>query len=235
MFWTWVLKKIFEKSETQEESIKCTGIPVAWFSPCLHLDISRCSLVLLIALAHGLFVALVAAMGSRFWTALAALVSAAFGVLTGNPAYIVVDLAAVSLALYAFWPPQSPEKAAAKAAAAAENAAYWEAEERKARTKESGVNVWIVGALLVWGYLYLATRPTQPRAQLPDKIVAPTAPSLKAASPIANPAPRRQSTDRPSAASRGDRSSRSSRKSPLEKCLEMMDDEKMVACLEALK
>lgn len=67
--------------------------------------------VLLIALGHGLIVWFIAtATESRFWTVIAAIAAVALGIFTGQPIYMLVDVAAVVIALSLCWPKKKPVK-----------------------------------------------------------------------------------------------------------------------------
>ena len=173
--------------------------------------------VLLIALGHGLFVWFVSAITkSRFWTAIAASAAIVIGVFTGQPTYLLVDVAAVLITLSVCWPKKKiankPE--APPPSKATEN------------SQGSGDGWWsILGVLGACAFLAAKfyNTPTRPiTAPAPQSTVNTQAAALSHASTPARSERPKPKTSRP----------KQTQPPTVESCLKLRSDDAMVRCLE---
>ncbi len=173
--------------------------------------------VLLIALGHGLFVWFVSAITkSRFWTAIAASAAIVIGVFTGQPTYLLVDVAAVLITLSVCWPKKKiankPE--APPPSKATEN------------SQGSGDGWWsILGVLGACAFLAAKfyNTPTRPiTAPAPQSTVNTQAAALSPASTPARSERPKPKTSRP----------KQTQPPTVESCLKLRSDDAMVRCLE---
>lgn len=153
----------------------------------------------------------------------AAIVAATLGLLTGNPAFVGVDLLAVALALYISWNiaktplPRSPEELERR------RLARIAAEEAQARW-DKACNEFLKYALVVGvvaGFLAIKFWTPAPPAQ-PVQATAPPA-AAQAAKPTAPPAAAQTAKKPPP---------KPSKPRTVEQCLKIADEHAMVRCLE---
>lgn len=187
-------------------------------------------MIWLIALVPAILVILVAVWtGSKAATILAASMAMLFGLFTGSPAYAALDLGAVAVATLFAWntvsfQPRNPARKAAKAAEAAEVAKKLDALGDAALT----TYLWIVGALCAIGLIWFL-------------ILQPKAPAVSAYKPALTPslplviAPTVAIVSTPTRKPQGQVQRRKvSSMAPMRKCVEIVDEAKMLTCLEGL-
>jgi hypothetical protein len=194
-------------------------------------------IVFAIAAAPAVVVAVVAASTeSRAATLAAALVAAAIGVITGNPAYIGLDIAFVALALWLSWPQVDPAKIRAASAKRAAQKAYFESPEFKRKEQLWGG---VFAVVLVGGFFLYQKWPTimaeRPGTEIPNTNVSMVKTQTTTVSPSITP-PSIASSSSPVVAKAPQSSGpRRLGKSPFQKCVEIIEEKKMQVCLEALK
>ncbi|NCU65790.1 hypothetical protein GWK50_08060 [Acidovorax sp. 210-6] len=155
----------------------------------------------------------------------AAIVAATLGLLTGNPAFVGVDLLAVALALYISWNiaktplPRSPEELERR------RLARIAAEEAQARWDKACnqflKNALVVVVVVVAGFLAIKFWTPATPAQ-PVQATAPPA-AAQAAKPTAPPAAAKTAKKPPP---------KPSKPRTVEQCLKIADEHVMVRCLE---
>lgn len=197
-----------------------------------------------IALAHAFFVLIVADFTKRkAAVAIAAVISGTIGLLVGDPVYITIDLLGVAAATYWCWNDidknqrLSPEQIAE---AKEKKRLKRIAEEEAARKFEEAAQKFFQGALVLGGlaaFIYwksLETRTYQP----PPSNTAPAAHQKQnVTKPASTPSPPQQvkktgSTNPAQGSQHNAKKKERPKKSPVERCLELQDDQAMVACLE---
>jgi len=184
--------------------------------------------ILLIALIPAVVVFFIAVgTESKVKTAIAALIAAAMGILTGNPAYMVLDVVAVGLAYWLamtmVWDVSKPVRPPKVAAVPAPSPVVNKPDSGSLST------VLVMAVLGYFAYLYLSTgsshKPliqqpppamSQPPVAVQRPVIAP-----QSASPPALPEPVKKRAKRPV-------------KSALQRCLEIKSEDKMTTCLERL-
>jgi hypothetical protein len=181
-------------------------------------------IVFLIAALPAAFVVAVSTTGSRAATLAAAVVAASFGAIVGNPVYALLDVGAVAIALYLFWPEQSAEKIAEREA----KKAYWESPQGKAEEKGYAHIATVIVGLACATYLYFEIKPFRDIAPPVVVALAYQAPWPAAIQPVAAPAPRPTSSALHPV-------TRPKRKPPLQKCLEIREEKTMMDCLQKLE
>lgn len=192
--------------------------------------------VLFIAALHAVPVVLIAVVsGSRVAVFVTACVSAAVGVLTGNPLYIAIDLIFVAFATYLTWPAIHPDKALTAEATRLKREVHFNSLEYKA--KEDRWIFWIT-AFGVVGYLLYMLWPipqnARESARVPTTAATPSivqgtyvpAQRTEQANPVAPQRTEARKEDKP----RPKRPAKTS----LQKCLELPSDEQMARCLERI-
>lgn len=176
----------------------------------------------------------------------AALVAAALGALTGNPAYLGVDLLFVGIAVFISWnitntpiyrTPQeiadAQEKARLERIQAAEAAA--KRDKAIAEFLQGAVVICVIGGFFFWKFW----EPTAPARATPNVALQPQ--SLNVAAPPAragsgpNSAQKADSTRQPGDTKRNVKKTPTVKKHPVEKCLEIINEQAMVRCLESAK
>lgn len=180
-------------------------------------------MVLIIALVPAILVLLIAiGSESKTKTGWAAAAAIAVGVFTGNPAYTLLDVGAVVGALVLAWnfvpfktvvqpvrAPQSTSKGVQKTAG-----------------ESTGFLVVLLAAagIAIFGSLNKNTAPVQQPAS--------PAPQIRQSQP---PTPPRAPVALTRGAPKQAQKSKAPAKSPLQRCLEILSDDKMAACLEGVK
>lgn len=173
--------------------------------------------VLLIAVGHGLLVWFVSAITqSRLWTVIAAITAVAIGVFTGQPTYLLVDVAAVLIALSVCWPKKkiTNKLAAPPPPKATEN------------SQGSG-DGWLSILGVLGACAFLATK----FYNAPSRPIAAPAPqsTVNTQATILSPASAPARSERPEP-----KTSRPKKTEPptVESCLKLRSDDAMVRCLE---
>jgi len=184
-------------------------------------------MVLLIALVPAVVVILIAVgTKSKTKTTVVALIVAALGIFTGNPAYTALDVVAVALA---YWLAMSFLGNTIKPA---EPPVVFPTAPPIPNVKESDSGslspVAVIAALGVFGYLYLSPGSHKPPNQQPPP--ANTQPVVSVSRPYIAPQP--ASSPLPVVAKK---QSKRSPKSPLQRCMEIRSEDMMAACLERLE
>lgn len=179
--------------------------------------------ILLIALVPAVIVFFIAVgTESKFKTTVAALIAAAIGVLTGNPAYMALDIIAV---IVAYWLSMSLLRDETKPKP---SPAQPPAVNKIDSDSNSGSTIAVVIGLGFIAYLAFGTSgnhksPNQSPSTVnarPAAIVQPSYVTPQSAPPPPPVAVIKQATRSP--------------KSPLQRCLEIKSEDKMTACLERL-
>ncbi len=183
-------------------------------------------MILLIALIPAVIVFLVAVgTESKAKTTVAALIAAALGVFTGNPAYMVLDVAAVGfaywLAMSVVWDTTKP-KTSTTVATPAPTPVVNKADS------DSYSAVVVIAVLGVFAYLSFSSSSSHrpPSEQTQSASTQPTAPVQKPyIAPQLSPVPPPDTVQK---------QPKRAPKAPLQRCLEIRSEDKMVACLERL-
>ena len=187
-------------------------------------------MIWLIALVPAVVVILVAIWTeSKGATLLAALIAALLGLLTGSPAYAVLDLGAVAIATLFAWKTVSfqtrdPAKKAAKAAELALLTKKIDAFGDAVFTAYYWIVAILCAAGLMWIFFLQPKAPVSPASKpalappLPQ-VIAPSVPVV--AAPTPNPQGQIQKK-------------KVSSKTPMQRCVEIKDEAKMLSCLEGL-
>lgn len=182
-------------------------------------------MILLIALIPALGVFVVAAISeNKFKTRVAALIAAAIGVVTGDPAYMALDLLFV---IIVYW--ISMSTLGGNSGAKSSSLAQRPAPEVVKRDSDVGSTIGVLGGLGVLVYLIFGSGSSNKPAVEPVMPAAIQSPSAASARPYipaksaAMPTPELIKTQpkRPL-------------KSPLQSCLEIKSEDKMTKCLEGL-
>ena len=198
-----------------------------------------------LALLHGFFVLIIAGLTrSKTAVAFAAIVAAAVGLLVGNPVYIVLDLLCVAAATYYCWTDlakgqqSSPQEiAAAQEKARLERIKAAEAAAKRdkaiADLLQGAVGIVAVGGFLLWKFW----EPSVPRHDPPSAATQPH-PQQAVAQP-ARAEVKPQNTPRADSKKQSVNTQRAAKKTtpikkhPVEKCLEIPNEQAMVRCLES--
>lgn len=182
-------------------------------------------LIFLIALIPALGVFVVAAItDSRAKTTIAAVVAAAVGVLTGNPAYMALDLLFVGVA---YW--VSMSALGGGTSESAPPVAPIPKSVVAKRDSDAGTTWVVLGGLGFLAYVVFGSGSNhRPNSQPPPAVVA----RPVAATPVNSyvPAPSMPMPQPTAVTTQPKRPI----KAPLQRCLEIKSEEKMAKCLEAL-
>lgn len=181
--------------------------------------------IFLIALIPALGVFVVAALSeSRAKTTVAALIAAAVGVLTGNPAYMALDLLCVGVV---YWVSMST-LGGGTGAKAPPVAPKPDPVAAKGNT-DAGTTLGILGGLGFLAYLIFGSGSNHgPATQASPAVVAKPPTATPANSYV--PAPPKPIPPRTTVSTQPKRPP----KSPLQRCLEIKSEDKMTKCLETL-
>lgn len=196
------------------------------------------------ALLHGFFVLIVAGLThSKTAVAFAAIVAAVAGLLVGDPVYIALDLLCVAVATYYCWTdlakrhqrtPQeiaaAQEKARLERIKAAETAA--KRDIAIAEFFKGTVAIIAIGGFLLWKFW----EPSVPGKATPNAAVQPQS-QLAVAQPVGAAVTHKKvkkvnSVQPPGNTQRNVRKTPTAKKRSVEKCLEIVDEQAMVRCLE---
>jgi hypothetical protein len=173
----------------------------------------------------------------------AALVAAGLGVLTGNPAYLGIDLLFVGFAIYVSWQiTKTPIYRTPEEIAAAQEKAQLEqlkAEEAAAKRKKT-ITEFFQGALTLGAAAFLLYskfwQPTVTRENAANATThqqpQPTAAQPTHAAMKSEKAKRVNSKQSSTTTQRSAKKTSPAPNKPVEKCLELRDDQAMVHCLE---
>lgn len=197
------------------------------------------------ALLHGFFVLIVAGLThSKTAVAFAAIVAAAAGLLVGNPVYIALDLLCVAVATYYCWTDlakrqqRSPQEiAAAQEKARIERIKAAEAAAKRdkaiAELLQGAVVIVAMGGVLLWKFW----EPSVPRNATPNAAIQPQPKQAFAQPALAEVKPKK--TERVDSKRQSGNTQQSvkthtpAKTHPVEKCLQIPNEQAMVRCLES--
>ena len=198
-----------------------------------------------IALLHGFFVLIISEMThSKAAIACAAVVAAAAGVLTGNPIYIALDLLCVAVATYFCWTALDTQhhRTPQEIAAAEERARL---ERIKVEEATVGRNkaiadffqaVVVLGGIAVF-FFWKFWEPSVPQTTTPNTGLPPQSYQAIASPPRTAPLETKNvSNTKPSKVEkRKEKKAWTPPKHPVEKCLEIPNEQTMIRCLERVQ